>query len=429
MRLIRAVFAWVWRALWGSGRRTRSTVRLGSPIDQTTETIDTSGAELRPLHRRKGWHDDRLLPKPDRANPWEKPPRVFDRVDAARLFAPTLRTNRRAIRTLAADPEQLERYGLPAWLTEADLAQGLGVTVGALRHFSIHRARERTPHYVTFAIPKRSGGERLICAPKQRLKALQRAVLRELVAKLPVHDAAHGFVRGRSVATAARVHVGRAVVVRVDLADFFGMVTMRRVRGYLLAMGFSYPVAATLAVLCTESVRQPVEVGDEVFHVPVGPRHCVQGAPTSPGLCNAIVHKLDRRLAGLAAQRGVSYTRYADDLTFSLDDTELVGRLLGTVRAIIRSEGFEVNEAKTRVMRRGRSQRVCGVTVNDQVGLSRRERRRIRAMIHAEGRRRAVGTPSDSASAEIDGWLAYVHMLNPEQAEPLRRAWSTVRGA
>ena len=81
-------------------------------------------------------------------------------------------------------------------------------------------------------------------------------------------------------------------------------------------------MAAALAVLMTEAPRQPVAAEGKLYHVPTGPRVCVQGAPTSPGLCNAILLRLDRRLPGLARKHGFAYTRYADDLTFSGNDRQ-----------------------------------------------------------------------------------------------------------
>lgn len=96
----------------------------------------------------------------------------------------------------------------------------------------------------------------------------------------------------------AQVHVGKPMLLKMDLKDFFPPVTYARVRGLLIAYGYGYVVAATLAVLMTEALRQPVEVGGTIYHVPVGPRTCGKGAPTSPGLCNALVLRLDRRLGG-----------------------------------------------------------------------------------------------------------------------------------
>src|SRR5437762_732933 len=108
-----------------------------------------------------------------------------------------------SLRDLRADPEQLARCGLPLWDREEDVARALGISLRELWFFAIHRQRERQPHYVTFAIPKRSGGKRLIMAPKRRLKAMQRKLLSLLVEKLPVSEHAHAFLAGHNVRTNA----------------------------------------------------------------------------------------------------------------------------------------------------------------------------------------------------------------------------------
>lgn len=344
--------------------------------------------------------------------------------DTARLFGSTLRTSSRQLRILDWDKTQLRRYGLPLWRTEADLAAALGITIGQLRYFSTHRHRERAPHYITYGIKKRAGGVRIIHAPKKKLKALQRELNRQLVSKLPVSDYAHGFLKDRSIKTGAQVHVGKSVLLKMDLKDFFPSVTYARVRGLLIAYGYGYVVAATLAVLMTEALRQPVEVNGTIYHVPVGPRTCVQGAPTSPGLCNALLLRLDRRLAGLAKKHGFAYTRYADDLTFSGSSKTGLAFLLRQAKWVVEQEGFEVNAAKTRVMNRGRRQEVTGVTVNSVLGLSRKKRRRIRAMLH----RASIEGTDANAKSRLQGLLAWVHMLNPEQAAVLRGKGLGVRG-
>lgn len=343
--------------------------------------------------------------------------------EAKRLFGGTLRTKNRRVRDLLCDRQQLQRYGLPMWELEEDVARALGLTVGRLRYFSIHRQKERVVHYVQFAIPKRSGGERVILAPKRELKAILRELQEQLVVRLPVSEHAHGFLRGRSIATHAAQHVGKRVVVRLDIKDFFASLHVGRVRGLLIAFGYSYPVAATLAALMTESVRQPVQVGDELYHVPVGSRHAVQGAPTSPGLANAIALPLDRRLAGLARKLGFTYTRYADDLTFSGPDVALARALMKAVERIVRAEGFVLNPEKTRVMTRRGAQRITGVTVNRERGLSRRERRRLRAALHQARQ----GSPGAPTRRQLEGKLAYLSMLNTRQADALRAGLNTSR--
>jgi len=417
---LRRLLAWVWKLLFARGPLERDAPLLGGGDAESIrdrskkrkETIDTSGGPLKPNHLRRALRDPRLLPKPARKNPFEKPQRVMTEREARRLFSSTLRTRNRNLRDLLPDEEQLARYGLPVWKTEKALSKALGVPVGELRSFSIHRERERADHYVTFAIPKRSGGERLIMAPKKRLKAVLRKLNALLCSKLPMSEHAHGFLTARSVKTNAEPHVHKKVVLKLDLQDFFPSVTFARVRGLLVALGYGYPVATVLAALMTACERQQVDLNGEIFHVPVGVRTCVQGAPTSPALCNAVCLKLDRRLGGLAKSLGFEYTRYADDLTFSGEDPGKVARLHRLVKQIVTEEGFALNAKKTCIARRGGRQRVTGVTVNDVLGLSRKERRKLRAMAH-----RAAKTDDADLAKRVAGHLAYLSMLNPEQAE------------
>lgn len=403
---------------------TRNVARLGGEDedaeakDDVAEVVDVSGGPLKPKQLRLALRDPRLLPKPERARKgWRKEPKpkVMPYEEARRLFAGTLRNRDRNIRDLTTDAEQLQRYRLPLWRSEDDVAQALGISVKRLRHYSIHRKMERVAHYIRFAIPKRSGGERVILAPKRELKALQRKLKTLLVDQLPLSDMTEGFRSGHSIATHAARHVGHRVVLKMDLKDFFPTVHVGRIRGYLVSLGYSYPVATTLAVLMTEAERQPVKVGETIFYSPVGSRHAVQGAPTSPGICNSIAQKLDHRLAGLAGKAGFAYSRYADDLTFSGDAPESACRLIKNVHRIVHEEGFVVNDAKTRIMRQSGAQVVTGVTVNREMGLSRRKRRQIRAALHQASR-----APS-SMSARLRGVLAFVRMLNPAQADRLER--------
>jgi hypothetical protein len=381
-------------------------------------------APVKAMHHRLQLIDARLVVKESGGqhvtSARRRSKRAIPRDETARLFSTTLRTRNRAARLLATDEEQLARYGLPVWRTEADVAQALDVSLKTLRHFSMHSAQERTPHYVTFAIPKRSGGERLIMAPKRRLKALQRRLNSLLCARLPASEHAHGFRSGHSVRTNAQPHVGKRVLLQLDLHEFFPSIHFGRVRGLLLALGYGYPVASVLAALTTEAPRQPVAVGETIYFAPVGPRACPQGAPTSPHLSNALLLKMDRRLAGLARRMGFSYTRYADDLTFSGDDIAQAHALRILVTRIVEDEGFRINPDKTRLVRDGSRQSVTGVVVNDVLGLSRQTRRRLRAAIHRCAQAQAAGTPADPAQlARLEGELAYLAMLNPQQAQRL----------
>lgn len=413
------------KSLFG-GSRKRDVSRLSTSAtgetlegsDLVEERVSVSGGPLKEHHRRLALRDKRLLPKvksPARAMGFTKRKIVMAVTEAERLFGGTMRTRNRGLRDLITDEHQLNYHGLPVWKTEDDVAEALGISLKELWFFSIHRERERQPHYVTFVIPKRSGGKRLIMAPKRRLKAIQRRLLALLVEKLPVSEHAHAFRRGCNIRTGAEPHVGRRFVLKLDLKDFFPSVTAARVRGLLIAYGYSFPVATTLAVLMTESERQPVEVDGQVYHVPVSERHCVQGAPTSPGICNALVLRLDRRLAGLAKKRNLAYTRYADDLSFSGELTRREAfQICALIQRIVEAEGFKLNPEKTRLMGQGGCQIVTGVVVNRTLGLSRQERRRMRAMAHQA--KTVAEAQKQKLLKSLRGRIAYLNMLNPEQA-------------
>jgi hypothetical protein len=221
------------------------------------------------------------------------------------------------------------------------------------------------------------------------------------------------------VRTNAQPHVGKRVLLQLDIREFFPSIHFGRVRGLLLALGYGFPVASVLAALMTEAPRQAVAVGDTIYFAPVGARACPQGAPTSPHLSNALLLKMDRRLAGLARRMGFAYTRYADDLTFSGDDIAQAHALRILAARIVEEEGFRINHEKTRIVRDGSRQSVTGVVVNDVLGLSRQTRRRLRAAIHRCAQAQAAGTADPATLARLEGELAYLSMLNPQQAQRL----------
>ena len=329
-------------------------------------------------------------------------------------------------------PDLLEAAGLPILATPAELAGALGLAVPRLRWLAFHAEVATRVHYVSFEVPKKSGGVRLLSAPHRTLAEAQRRIFEQILAKLPAEPPAHGFLPGRSILTNATPHAGRAVVVNLDLEGFFPSIGFPRVRKVFERAGYSPAVATILALLCTECPRRRVEYDGTPYHVATGPRGLPQGACTSPGLSNQVARRLDRRLAGLAAKLGAAYTRYADDLTFSggEDLDGRVGYLMARVRHIARDEGFAVNEAKTRVQRRNAAQTVTGLVVNDRPGVRRAEVRRLRAILHrarAEGLA-AQGRGRPNFEAWLRGKIAFVAMARPEAGERLRRELDALSG-
>ncbi|MBK7078626.1 MAG: RNA-directed DNA polymerase [Myxococcales bacterium] len=313
--------------------------------------------------------------------------------------------------------EQLAAAGLPVLAAPADLAAALGLTVPRLRWLCFHADAPAKTHYTYFTIPKRSGGTRKLAAPHRQLAAAQRWIFDQILAKLPITDAAHGFVPGRSTVTNARPHVGQRIVINLDLADFFPSITFPRVRGLFASLGYSPAIATLLAMLTTEAPRVEVEFAGRTHYVATGPRALPQGACTSPTLANLVARKLDRRLGGATRKLGWTYTRYADDLTFSAPaaGSAQVALIFARVRAIVTAEGFAVNEAKGRVQRGGRHT-VTGLVVNDRLAVPREQVRRVRAILHGA---RTTGLAAQNRAGHPDfrawlqGTIAYIHMVDP----------------
>ena len=219
-------------------------------------------------------------------------------------------------------------------------------------------------------------------------------------------------------------HVGRDVVVNFDLKDFFPTLTWRRVKGKFRGLGYSEPVATALALICTEPDVDEVELDGKRLFAQRGPRRLPQGAPTSPALTNLICSRLDARLAGLAGRLGFTYTRYADDMTFSAsgEAAKKSGALLKYVEEIVTAEGFTVHPGKTRVMRKGRRQEVTGLIVNDRIGAPRDVLRRFRALLHqieASGPDgKSWGRGGNVLLAAV-GFAQFVRMVDAEAGAPL----------
>jgi len=284
-----------------------------------------------------------------------------------------------------------------SWLTGGggrspeELAGRLGMPLAEL---------EATPcTYGRFAVPKRSGGTRTIEAPCAELKAVQRRIHRRLLKRLPVHECVTGFRPGYSIASNAACHVGRAVVLRMDIRDFFGTTTAGRVQGYFTGIGWNRAAAKLLTRLCTHEGHLP------------------QGAPTSPILSNLVNFAMDARLAGLARRYHGVYTRYADDLTFSfaLDNRNDHGPLIHATKVIVQDVGgYKLHQKKKLRLRRAhQQQRVTGLVVNEKLALPRSTRRWLRAVDHRLKR----GGGATLTPEQRHGWAGLEAMVAAQRAQ------------
>ncbi len=327
---------------------------------------------------------------------------------------------------LQSDESALARHGLPALPDALALAKALGLELGQLRFLAYDREVSTVTQYRRFKIPKRTGGERLISAPRRRLKAAQHWVLAHVLSKVPVSDHAHGFRESRSIVTNARPHVGASAIVNVDLRDFFPTVTYRRIKGLFRKLGYCEEVATLLGLLCSEADTVQTELDGVTYFVAQGTRHLPQGAPTSPAITNLLCRKLDVRLSAFARKQGLNYTRYADDLTLSAPPgVELnAGAVLAVLGKVVKGEGFTVHPDKISIKRRGRRQEVTGIVVNERLSVDRRTLRRFRAFLYQlekdgpEGKRwGAGGNPVEAAL----GFANFVAMVDSARGAELRK--------
>ncbi|MCA9074314.1 MAG: RNA-directed DNA polymerase [Planctomycetaceae bacterium] len=338
-----------------------------------------------------------------------------------------------------ADERWLEHFDLPHLRTPEDLANFLQLPLGKLAWLT-HRfeeggrpAGEKESHYHHHWVKKKLGGHRLIEAPKQTLKMVQRRILRDILDHVPPHPAAHGFVTGRSIRTNAEPHVGKSVLLKFDLQNFYPSVRYSRVVAIFRSVGFSREVAIWLGRLTTSAIPASLKYPQDdpsalwMYY----PRHLPQGACTSPALANLSAFALDVRLTGLARKYDVHYTRYADDLTFS--GTGRFGGALSEfiplVTHIAKSERFYIHRQKRRVLRGSQRQTVAGVVVNEKPNVSRRDFDRLKSILHNCAKHGPSTQNHDDHpdfAAHLAGRIGHVLHLNPHRGAKLRELYNQI---
>ena len=313
--------------------------------------------------------------------------------------------------------ERLKEHDLPILGNALQIATAMGITVPQLRFLAFNRKTSTVSHYVRFKIPKKTGGERIISAPMPRLKQAQYWILDNILNKIPVHDAVHGFRCDRSILTNAQPHVGADIVINFDLEDFFPSVSYKRVKGLFRSFGYSEAAATILGLVCTEAELEEVELDGKTYYVALGNRSLPQGSPASPAITNIMCRRLDKRLTQMGQQWDFVYTRYADDLTFSTSaKNPRICNLLKNTDSIVQHEGFKINQKKTRVLRKSRQQEVTGIVVNEKLNVDRKTLKRFRATLHrieTSGMDNISWGSGDDLMASIHGFANFVAMVNP----------------
>lgn len=328
----------------------------------------------------------------------------------------------KGLNTKETNPEILEKYNLPVFEDALALAKSMQIDLKALQYLAYNRKVSKINHYHTFELEKKSGGKRKISAPKPKLKEIQTWILENILHKIPYTVEAHGFIKERSIVTNAMPHVNKDIVVNIDLKDFFPTVTHKRVKGLFHKIGYSEEVATILSLLCTYSEINETTLDGVTYYVQSGERKLPQGSPASPAISNMIVYKMDQKIKGLAKKLNFSYTRYADDMSFSTteENSQNVSRLLFFTKKIIESEGFIIHPDKVHVMRKGMQQKVTGVVVNKKLNVDRIQLRKFRAVLHnieKNGWKDQQWGKAIHLINAVEGYINYVNMVNPEKGQ------------
>jgi hypothetical protein len=338
--------------------------------------------------------------------------------------------------------DKMVTFPLPSLPTVKDLQLWLGLFDHELTWFADSQRRQckvtksKLHHYRYQWIEKRSGPPRLIEIPKPRLKVLQRQILCEILNRVLPHPCAKGFVRGSSIKQFAQPHTDKAVLLHMDLKDFFHTVPVARIGATFRHLGYPWAVAQLLQGLCTHS-SAPALAGQTFQSLPwvmrkrLTDKHLPQGAPSSPALANLAAWRFDCRLQGVANRFSLDYNRYADDLAFSggRELLRLIPFLTGLISAIAIEEGFQINHRKTRVQTQAQAQRLGGMVINQRPNLPRHEFDQLKAILHncvRWGPQNQNHEGVDDFRAHLEGRVAYAAWLNPEKAERLRRLWRQI---
>lgn len=250
-------------------------------------------------------------------------------------------------------------HSLPFVYDTYQLADLLGLTRTEL--FRLVRRADRL--YTDVAIPKKSGGVRRLRVPQYCLRCVQFHIHHQILSKIPVSRFATAYHKGAALVQNAAPHVGRRYLLKMDLADFFGHIRFDQAyKAAFHTRHFPRQIGALLTTLCCCQERLP------------------QGAPTSPMLSNIVMRHFDDAMGMWCEQRGIAYTRYSDDLTFS-GDVPLYAVYI-KAKDFLENLGFEINERKTVFVTRASRQSVTGLVVNDKPSVPREYRRRLRQTLY-----------------------------------------------
>lgn len=258
--------------------------------------------------------------------------------------------------------------------------------------------------YKDIQIPKKKLGDfRTISVPTEGLKYIQRWILDNVLYNIRISEASTGFVKNKSIVDNARKHVQKECLINLDMKDFFPTITYDNVFYLFKYYGYTNEVSFVLAKLCTYRGKLP------------------QGAPTSPYISNIMSYKLDVRFLKLCNKISADFSRYADDITVS--GPKYIINYLNVFKGIIRDEGFEVNENKTRIQYSNMRQEVTGLVVNNKITVPKETKRYLRQQIYycekfgVSSHLRKIEIRKSNFKEHLYGLAFFIKMVQPDEGD------------
>ena len=284
----------------------------------------------------------------------------------------------------------------------SSLERDLGINAKTLYAVSNNLGK----HYRKAKLPKKNGGFRNLSVPDEVLKSIQRQISEVLLIHMPVSRYAKAYRFGSSTLRNAKHHVGKQVVLKLDILHFFDSIQYSTVKDKVFpAQIYAEPLRILLTMLCYHKDALP------------------QGAPSSPAITNIILYGFDELVGQWCRERGISYTRYCDDMTFSGDFDP--AEVIRFVRLELKKTGFLLNEQKTRIQRPGQQQTVTGIVVNEKLSIPADYRRKLRQKLYyckkfgIQEHLQKVGLeiPEDTYRMQLLGKVNYVLQVHPDDGD------------
>lgn len=262
---------------------------------------------------------------------------------------------------------------------------------------------DTSAYYTQFKLGKRSGGFRIIYAPKPALLDIQKTIYKRILLSANLHPACTGFRQNISIVHNAKVHLGNRQLLKIDIADFFGSIKRKKIINTFKKMGYPTNISLVLAELCIFRGKLP------------------QGAATSPALSNIVAYEMDVELLSIAKKNNLVYTRYADDMTFSGEKIDFEP-VLFEINRIVTKNNFSIQKKKTRFLTENKRKIVTGISVSsgEKLTIPKSKKREIRKDVHfiltrgLASHQNHIGSNDPVYLKRLIGYLHFWLMVEPD---------------